>query len=79
MKYFLHLCICYLPYYKYLNIPELYEESQQDPVLEGVTYYGRYLGSCSVVKPSGEEATAEAVNTIVQAVRSDGYKLLLIR
>ena len=39
-----------------------------------MTYYARYLGCCSVIKPGGEEATAEAVKTIVQGVRSPGYK-----
>ena len=69
----INLVIAYCNYYLYT--PELYDEYQQDPVLEGVTYYARYLGCCSVIKPGGEEATAEAVKTIVQGVRSPGYKL----
>ena len=48
---------------------ELLEERCQDPIIEGVTYFARYLGSCSVGKPSGEEATAEAIKSIVQAVK----------
>ena len=55
---------------------ELLEESSQDPIIEGVTYFARYLGSCSVVIPSGEEATAEAIKSIVQAVISLGIFLL---
>ena len=46
-------------------------------MIAGVTYNASYLGCCSVIKPSGEEATAEAVKTIVQAVPSDCYHILL--
>ena len=56
-----------ISYFDYLL--EIFEESCQDPIIEGVTYFARYLGSCSVVKPSGEEATAEAIKSIVQAVK----------
>ena len=63
-----------ISYFDYLL--ELFEESCQDPIIEGVTYFARYLGSCSVVKPSGEEATAEAIKSIVQAVISLGIFLL---
>ena len=67
-----NFCTPVLPICPYSpDILELCEESQQDPVLSGVTYNASYLGSCSVIKPSGEEATAEAVKTIVQAVTSD--------
>ena len=55
---------------KCLLILELLEESGQDPIVEGVTFYVRYLGSCLVVKPSGEEATAEAIKSIVHTVKS---------
>ena len=39
-----------------------------DPVLEGVTFYVRYLGSCFVLNSSGEEATSEAIKSIVSMV-----------
>jgi hypothetical protein len=37
-------------------------------VVEGVTFYVKYLGSSVVVRPSGEEATAEAIRAIVSMV-----------
>ena len=43
--------------------------SSCDPVVEGVTFYVKYLGSCIVDKASGEDTTAEAVKTIVTMVR----------
>ena len=48
---------------------ELLEESGQDPIIEGVTFYVCYLGSFFVVKPSDEEATAEAIKSIVHKVK----------
>jgi len=42
-----------------------------DPVVEGVTFYVKYLGSCLVDKPSGEDTTAEAVKTIVTMVMKE--------
>ena len=39
-----------------------------DPVVEGVTFFVKYLGSSVVVKPSGEEATADAIRAIVSMV-----------
>ena len=49
---------------------ELEEECCQttDCVLEGVTFYVAYLGSCLVDTPSGEETTSQAVKTIVAMV-----------
>jgi len=48
---------------------KLLEESGQDPVVEGVTFYVRYLGSCYVINPSGDEATGEAIKSIVSMVQ----------
>ena len=52
---------------------ELEEECCQtsECVLEGVTFYVAYLGSCIVAKPSGEETTSQAVNTIVAMVNME--------
>jgi len=44
-------------------------------VLEGVTFYVAYLGSCIVAKPSGEETTSQAVNTIVAMAKKLDKKL----
>ena len=49
-------------------IPELTEESGQDPIVEGVTFYVRYLGSCFVINKAGDEATSEAIKSIVSMV-----------
>jgi len=46
-----------------------------DPVVEGVTFYVKYLGSCLVDKPSGEDTTAEAVKTIVTMAKKMDRKL----
>ena len=47
---------------------ELLEDSGQDPVVEGVTFYVRYLGSCFVINQSGDETTGEAIKSIVSMV-----------
>lgn len=46
-----------------------------DPILEGVTFYVKYLGSCIVDKASGEETTSEAVKTIVTMAKKLDRKL----
>ena len=53
-----------------MNIAELVEDPSNgsDPLLEGVTFYVKYLGSCIVDKESGEETTSDAVKTIVTMV-----------
>ena len=43
----------------------------REPVIEGVPFYVKYLGSSLVQKASGEEATADAIKTIVAMVRSE--------
>ena len=50
--------------------PELSEDwsSVREPVIEGVPFYVKYLGSSLVQKASGEEATADAIKTIVAMV-----------
>ena len=53
-----------------LFIAELSEDwaTVKEPVLDGVTFYVKYLGSTLVEKPSGEEATADAIKTIILMV-----------
>ena len=53
-----------------LFISELSEDwaTVKEPVLDGVTFYVKYLGSTLVEKPSGEEATADAIKTIILMV-----------
>ena len=54
----------------YRSFPELSEDwsSVREPVIEGVPFYVKYLGSSLVQKASGEEATADAIKTIVTMV-----------
>ena len=47
---------------------ELTEDSGQDPIVEGVTFYVRYLGSCFVINKAGDETTSEAIKSIVSMV-----------
>ena len=49
-----------------------------DPILEGVTFYVKYLGSCIVESASGEETTAKAVKTIISMVRLHPSKCIKI-
>ena len=42
--------------------------SVREPVIEGVPFYVKYLGSSLVQKASGEEATADAIKTIIAMV-----------
>ncbi|XP_059082612.1 uncharacterized protein LOC131880113 [Tigriopus californicus] len=42
----------------------------REPVIEGVPFYVKYLGSSLVHKASGEESTADAIKTIVAMARS---------
>ena len=37
-------------------------------MVEGVTFYVRYLGSCFVINQSGDETTGEAIKSIVSMV-----------
>ncbi len=53
------------------SFPELSEDWSclREPVIDGVPFYAKYLGSSIVQKPSGEEATADAIKTIIAMVR----------
>ncbi len=41
----------------------------REPVIDGVPFYAKYLGSTLVQKASGEEATADAIKTIIAMAR----------
>jgi len=47
----------------------------REPVLEGVTFFVKYVGSCLVDQAKGERSTAEAIKTIVSMAKSGGKKL----
>lgn len=50
-------------------------EPVTEPPLEEVTFQVKYLGSTLVEKPSSEEATAEAVKTVMTMAKASGKKL----
>ena len=50
--------------------------SLREPVIEGVPFYVKYLGSSLVQKASGEEATADAIKTIITMVSELERRLL---
>lgn len=48
--------------------------SIREPVVEGVTFYCKYLGSTVVDEPKGEASTAEAIKRIIHAAKQKGRK-----
>lgn len=55
---------------------ELSEEwaTLREPVVEGVTFYCKYLGSTLVDDPKGEAATAEAIKRIIHTAKQVARK-----
>lgn len=47
----------------------------KETLLEGLTFYVKYLGSCLVESPSGEQSTAEAIKNIITMAKASGRKL----
>jgi len=60
--------------YKHQKLLEDWEQSKE-PLLEGLTFYVKYLGSCLVERSNGERTTAEAVKSIVGLAKLGGKKL----
>lgn len=46
----------------------------REPVVEGVTFYCKYLGSTLVDDPKGEESTSEAIKRIIHAAKQVSRK-----
>jgi len=61
--------------FSFIKHEKLLEDTGQDPIVEGVTFYVRYLGSCFVLNPSGDEATGDAIKSIVSMARKTDRKL----
>jgi len=59
----------------FIKHEKLTEESGQDPIVEGVTFYVRYLGSCFVINKAGDESTSDAIKSIVSMARKTDRKL----
>ena len=47
----------------------------EDPVVDGVTFNVKYLGSCSMETDCGEEATSEAIKQILDKAKERNKKL----
>jgi len=54
---------------------KLMEEKSSEPVLDGVTFYVKYLGSSMVDRASGEEATSGAIKTIIAMAQKHDRKV----
>merc|ERR550519_239802 len=54
---------------------KLMEEKSCEPVLDGVTFYVKYLGSSMVDRASGEETTSGAIKKIIAAARKQDRKV----
>lgn len=50
----------------------------REPVVEGVTFYCKYLGSTLVDDPKGEAATAEAIKRIIHTAKQVARKPELV-
>lgn len=59
---------------KHKKLCEEWGESRE-PVLDGVTFFVKYVGSCLVDQAKGERSTAEAIKTIVAMAKASGKKL----
>ena len=59
-----------------MNISELveYPSNGSDPILEGVTFYVKYLGSCIVDKATGKETTSEVVKGFYLNIGNSFFK-----
>ncbi|XP_066993552.1 low density lipoprotein receptor adapter protein 1-A [Anabrus simplex] len=51
------------------------KEFESEPPPDGVTFNVKYLGSTLVETPSNEEATAEAIKTVITMAKASGKKL----
>lgn len=50
-------------------------DENKELLMEGLTFYVKYLGSCLVESSSGEQSTAEAIKNIVSMAKACGKKL----
>lgn len=63
---------------KHKKLPEEWDDSIKQPVLDGITFYVKYLGSTLVEEPNGQQATADAIKAIIAMAKSSGRKLLRV-
>ncbi|CAG2112175.1 unnamed protein product [Medioppia subpectinata] len=59
---------------KHKKLPEDWTDCKA-PVIEGITFYCKYLGSTAIEEPSSDVLTAEAIKRIIQMAKASGKKL----
>ncbi|CAG2163613.1 unnamed protein product [Oppiella nova] len=59
---------------KHKKLPEEWSDCKA-PVIEGITFYCKYLGNTVIEEPSSEVLTAEAIKRIIQMAKASGKKL----
>ncbi|XP_054718302.1 low density lipoprotein receptor adapter protein 1-A-like [Uloborus diversus] len=60
---------------KHKKLPEEWDDSIKEPVLDGITFYVKYLGSTLVDEPNDQQATADAIKAIIMMAKSSAKKL----
>lgn len=51
-----------------IELPEEWDDSIKEPVLDGITFYVKYLGSTLVEEPNDQQGTADAIKAIIMMV-----------
>ncbi|XP_015911338.1 low density lipoprotein receptor adapter protein 1-A [Parasteatoda tepidariorum] len=60
---------------KHKKLPEQWDDSIKEPVLDGITFYVKYLGSTLVDEPNDQQATADAIKSVITMAKSNAKKL----
>ncbi|XP_067145264.1 low density lipoprotein receptor adapter protein 1-B-like [Centruroides vittatus] len=60
---------------KHKKLPEEWGDSIKQPVLDGITFYVKYLGSTLVEEPNGQQSTADAIKAIISMAKASSKKL----
>ncbi|GFY47449.1 low density lipoprotein receptor adapter protein 1 [Trichonephila inaurata madagascariensis] len=57
---------------KHKKLPEEWDDSIKEPVLDGITFYVKYLGSTLVDEPNDQQTTADAIKAVITMGFSPG-------
>ncbi|XP_035230932.1 low density lipoprotein receptor adapter protein 1-A-like [Stegodyphus dumicola] len=60
---------------KHKKLPEEWDDTIKEPVLDGITFYVKYLGSTLVDEPNDQQTTADAIKAIITMAKSSARKL----
>ncbi|CAL1273894.1 unnamed protein product [Larinioides sclopetarius] len=60
---------------KHKKLPEEWDDSIKEPVLDGITFYVKYLGSTLVDEPNDQQTTADAIKAVITMAKSSAKKL----